>query len=150
MNLAVLGVSSSIGARNTGTENAPRALRSAGLLARLKASGHEVRDAGDQEPRPYVPDVNPAHRKLKNLDGLLPVLKTLASRVEAVLREERVPLVLGGDCTVALGSLAGAVRVHGVEYLAGQIYLQPTALARSTVAQTCQTPLDKDGCQMTF
>ena len=124
MNLAVLGVSSSIGARNTGTENAPRALRSAGLLARLRASGHEVRDAGDQEPRPYVPDVNPAHRKLKNLDGLLPVLKTLASRVEAVLGEERVPLVLGGDCTVALGSLAGAVRVHGEM---GLVYLDRDA-----------------------
>ena len=113
MNLTLLGVPSSIGARNTGTEKAPGALRRAGLVQRLKATGHDVRDTQDQEESPYVPDENPAHRKLKNLEGVIRVVRTLAGRVEAVLRSGRTPLVLGGDCTVALGSLAGAVRVHG-------------------------------------
>ena len=113
MNLSLLGVPSSIGARNTGTEKAPSALRLAGLAGRLEATGHSVRDAGDQETSAYVPDENPSHRKLRNLDGVIRVIKALSARVESVLREGRVPLVLGGDCTVALGSLAGAVRVHG-------------------------------------
>jgi arginase len=113
MNLTILGVPSSIGARNTGTEKAPGALRGAGLQLCLEAGGHSVRDAGDQESTPYVPDDNPSHRKRKNLEGVVRVVQALARRVESVLRDGRVPLVLGGDCTVALGSLAGAVRVYG-------------------------------------
>jgi len=113
MNLTILGVPSSIGARNTGTEKAPAAIRRAGLVGRLEATGHSALDAGDQEAAPYVPDEVPSHKKRKNLDGVVGVVGTLARRVESVLREGRVPLVLGGDCTVALGSLAGAVRVHG-------------------------------------
>jgi arginase len=113
MNLTILGVPSSIGARNTGTERAPGALRDAGLIQSLEAGGHSVVDAGDQETAPYVPDDTPSHRKRKNLDGVIQVVKLLSNRVESVLREKRIPLVLGGDCTVALGSLAGAVRARG-------------------------------------
>jgi arginase len=120
MNLTILGVPSSIGARNTGTEKAPAALRKAGLIARLRAAGHDVAEGGDQQPSPYVPDEDPAHRKMKNLAGVLPVVLALASRVESTLRDGRIPLVLGGDCTIALGTMAGAVRVHremGLAYL---------------------------------
>jgi arginase len=120
MNLTILGVPSSIGARNTGTEKAPAALRKAGLVPRLRAVGHDVVDGGDQEPTPYVPDEDPAHRKMKNLAGVLAVVHELASRIESTLRAERIPLVLGGDCTLALGTMAGAVRVHremGMAYL---------------------------------
>jgi arginase len=113
MNLTLLGVPSSSGARNTGTEKAPGAIRHAGLVHSLQATGHDVRDAGDQPESPYVPDDDPSHRKLKNLQGVIDVVRTLAGRVEAVLREGRTPLILGGDCTVALGSLAGAVSVLG-------------------------------------
>jgi arginase len=82
--------------------------------------GHDVVDGGDQEPTPYVPDEDPAHRKMKNLAGVLAVVHELASRIESTLRAERIPLVLGGDCTLALGTMAGAVRVHremGMAYL---------------------------------
>jgi len=113
MNLTILGVPSSIGARNTGTEKAPAALRKAGLVPRLRAVGHDVVDGGDQELYPYAPDEDPAHRKMKNVAGVVAVVRELASRVESTLREGRVPLVLGGDCTLALGTMAGAVRVHG-------------------------------------
>ena len=49
MRLAILGVPTSIGARNRGTEKAPGALRGAGLLDRLLARGHDTLDLGDQE-----------------------------------------------------------------------------------------------------
>jgi arginase len=120
MKLAILGVPSSIGARNTGTEKAPGALRRAGLLDRLKAAGHEVKDWGDQEEAPYIPDEEPSHKKIQNLEGVVRVARRLADRVEAALREGATPLVLGGDCTAALGSVAGAGRVHpemGIAYL---------------------------------
>ena len=113
MNLTILGVPSSIGARNTGTEKAPSALRQASLIARLEAGGHDVRDGGDQELIAYVPDERPQRRKMQNLEAVALMARTLATRVDAVLRQFRVPIVLGGDCTVALGSLSGAVKAHG-------------------------------------
>jgi arginase len=118
MRLAVLGVPSSIGARNTGTEKAPQALRAAGLLDRIRAGGHDVEDRGDQETAPYVPD--PDHAREQNVPGVAAMARTLAGRIESVLREGRKALVLGGDCTIALGSLAGITRIHpetGLAYL---------------------------------
>ena len=120
MKLTLLGVPSSIGARNLGTEKAPCALREAGLLHRLRNAGIDWQDAGDLEASPYTPDDEPAHARRKNLDGVLRVARALAGRIETILAEGRVPLILGGDCTVALGALAGAARHHremGLVYL---------------------------------
>jgi len=112
MRLAILGVPSSIGARSAGTEGGPRALRKAELADRLRSDGHDLEDRGDQPETAYVPDTEPAHRKRQNVEGVANVARTLAPRVESALREGRLPLILGGDCTIALGSFAGAARVH--------------------------------------
>jgi arginase len=136
MKLAVLGVPSSIGARNPGTEKAPGALRSAGLLERLHALGHDVEDRGDQEAVPFFPDPDPARSKHQNLPGVLAMAKTLAARVESALRDGRKLLVLGGDCTVALGSLAGISRVHpdaGLAYLDRDAELNTPQSSRSGI-----------------
>jgi arginase len=120
MKITLLGVPSSIGARSLGTEKAPCALREAGLQHRLRSAGIDWRDDGDLEASPYASDDDPAHARRKNLEGVLRVARALAGRVEAILRESRVPLILGGDCTVALGALAGSARLHpemGVAYL---------------------------------
>ena len=120
MKITLLGVPSSIGARNLGTEKAPCALREAGLHHRLRASGIDWCDAGDLEAFPYTPDDDPAHARRKNLDGVLRASRALAGRVEAILAQRRVPWILGGDCTVVLGALAGAARLHpemGLAYL---------------------------------
>jgi len=120
MKLAILGVPTSIGARNRGTEKAPGVLRSAGLLDRLLSRGHDALDLGDQEEIPYSPDPDPSRESCQNLPGVLAMARTLAGRVEAALRDGRRLLILGGDCTVALGSFAGITRVHpeaGLAYL---------------------------------
>ena len=120
MKLSILGVPTSLGARNAGTEKAPRALRRAGLRERLLSIGHDVEDLGDQDVTPFAPDPDPARRKQPNFPGVAVMARTLAGRVESVLREGRRLLVLGGDCTVALGSLAGISRIHrdaGLAYL---------------------------------
>ena len=120
MKITLLGVPSSIGARNLGTEKAPTALREAGLLRRLGSSGIDWRDAGDLPAFPYAADDDPAHARRKNLEGVLQVARAVADRVAAILGESRVALILGGDCTVALGALAGAARHYpeiGLAYL---------------------------------
>ncbi len=120
MKLSILGVPTSLGARNAGAEKAPQALRRAGLPERILSGGHDVEDRGDQEETAFVPDRDPAHQKQQNLPRVEAMARTLAGRVESVLRKGRRLLVLGGDSTVALGSLAGISRVHptpGLAYL---------------------------------
>src|SRR5881409_186258 len=106
MRLSILGVPSSAGAQSAGIEKAPAALRRAGLAEALRSAGCEVEDRGDQPEKPYASDPDPSQRKHQSLESVLEVSRILASRVESVLRDGRIPLVLGGDCTIALGCFA--------------------------------------------
>ncbi|HMC81924.1 MAG TPA: arginase family protein [Candidatus Polarisedimenticolia bacterium] len=136
MKLSLLGVPSSAGAQSSGIEKAPAALRGAGLAEALRSAGCEVEDRGDQPEMPYAPDPDPVHRKYQNLEPVLEVSRILASRVESVLREGRIPLVLGGDCTIALGCFAGAARFRadlGLVYLDRDADLNTPATTRSGI-----------------
>jgi arginase len=136
MKLSLLGVPSSAGAQSSGIEKAPAALRRAGLAEALRAAGCEVEDRGDQPERPYAPDPDPAHRKCRNLEPVLEVSRTLAARVEEVLRVDRIPVILGGDCTIALGCVAGLGRVRaepGLVYLDRDADLNTPATTRTGI-----------------
>jgi arginase len=100
--LAVIGAPTSLGAFGPGQEQAPRALREAGLVARLGAD-----DFGDIPLRRWRPDRE--HRRAQNAAGVADAAHEVAERVEAAIRSGRVPVVLGGDCTVGVGTVAGAL-----------------------------------------
>ncbi len=109
--LAVIGVPSSAGAYAPGQEKAPRALRDAGLLAGLRAAGIAVIDHGDSEVRRWRPDrVRP---RAQNLAAVVACAAETAERVRAALSAGEFVLVLGGDCTVGLGTVAGHVAGEG-------------------------------------
>jgi arginase len=105
--LVILGAPSSAGAYAPGQEKAPAALRAAGLLKHLGASGIAVDDNGD------VPGfrwrVDSANPRAMNVDIVAKVAKATADRVAAALAGGAAVLVLGGDCTVELGTVAGAL-----------------------------------------
>jgi arginase len=104
--LAVLGSPSGAGACGVGQERAPAALRDAGLLDALAGAGFEVSDLGDSQVVPWRPDR--ARPRAQNLDAVVEVVQTTATRVADALRERELPvLVLGGDCTVGIGTIAG-------------------------------------------
>ena len=107
----LVGAPSSAGARTAGIEQAPRALRDAGLAASLRAAGHEVHDHGDLPVERWRPD--PAHRTAQNAGRVAAVAGRVAARGADALAPGRLPLVLGGDCTVTVGALAGWVRHRG-------------------------------------
>lgn len=109
MSLVVLGVPSSAGAHGVGQERAPAALRMAGLVDGLRAAGLDVDDAGDLEEVWFRPD--PAHSKQQNLDQVVAVASRVATRVTSLIRQGYLPIVLGGDCTITLGVVAGLVEV---------------------------------------
>ncbi|MEV2241771.1 arginase family protein [Micromonospora sp. NPDC049891] len=103
----VIGAPSSAGAHTPGVERAPAALREAGLVELLRQAA-EVDDVGDVPPFRWRPD--PARPNGQNATEVLRVAADVAQRVEASVRRGRSPLVLGGDCTVTMGLVAGHER----------------------------------------
>lgn len=100
MRVTVIGVPDSAGAYGVGVERAPAALRDAGLVEALRASGHEVVDAGDLTERIWSPDRERPF--VQNLDTEIEAVRELASAAASGLENGRI-LVLGGSCGVALG-----------------------------------------------
>jgi len=102
----LIGAPSSAGAFSRGQENAPAALRSAGIVEQLVKAGVAVTDAGDLPLQPWRPDR--ASPRAQNVDLVLANATGVRDRVANALRAGRRVLVLGGDCTTGLGTLAGA------------------------------------------
>jgi arginase len=90
----------------------PSAIRYAGLEPRLAELGHECVDLGNVETAvPEATAVEDEHARF--LPQIRDTCRRLAALVEQAVLDGAVPLVLGGDHTVALGSLAGLARAHG-------------------------------------
>ncbi len=106
--LGLIGVPSSAGAHGPGQEKAPSALRNAGLLGALREAGVEIEDLGDLPVARFQPD--PANRKRQNRSQVIKVARQVADRVAMAVERDLVPLVLGGDCTITLGVVAGLLR----------------------------------------
>jgi arginase len=109
MKIGILGVPSSAGARAMGQENCPAAIREANLIERLREAGHIVTDYGNTDSFKFAPD--PRNPKSQNHALVARVCKLAAKRVSRIVRDGANPVILGGDCTIAIGSLAGIVDV---------------------------------------
>ena len=107
--LSIIGAPSSAGAYAPGQEKAPDALREAGLLTLLREQGINVHDYGNVSGFRWQPDL--AAPNAMNAAVVERVAGEVASNVHSFLRKGNIALVLGGDCTVELGTVAGALRV---------------------------------------
>src|SRR5712691_2625354 len=108
--IALIGAHTSAAALRAGHERAAAALRAAGLIERLRAAGYEVADLGDCATQHYQPDDE--HPRARNLPPVLAALSDLKPRVEQAVKSGALPLVLGGDCIIALATLAGVRRYY--------------------------------------
>jgi arginase len=108
--IAVLGAPSSAAAMSRGHERAPQALRAAGLIERLKSAGYQVNDLGDDPPQLFEPDEQSP--RARNLPRIVAALESLKPRVELALKSGALPLILTGDCTMALAMIAGMRRYY--------------------------------------
>lgn len=107
--LTLIGAPSGAGACGVGQERAPAPLREAGLIEALDRAGVAVTDFGDGPVVPWRPDRD--NPMAQNVDAVVDVVRTTADRVtDAVSDRTTVVLVLGGDCTVGIGTVAGAHR----------------------------------------
>ncbi|TIW90982.1 MAG: arginase family protein, partial [Mesorhizobium sp.] len=107
-NLCLIGAPSSAGAYAPGQEKAPSTFRRHGLVPALMQSGRHVDDRGD------IPGfrwrLDPQRPKAMNVDAVRRAAGAVADVVRDALAGGNASLVLGGDCTVELGTVAGALR----------------------------------------
>lgn len=106
----MIGVPSSAGAFANGQEDAPAALRAAGLIDRLRDAGADVDDTGDSPVWRWRPDR--ARPRAQNLEAVVDQVRATRARVANATRDGKIGLVLGGDCTVGIGTVAGVLDVH--------------------------------------
>ena len=106
--IAILGAPTSAAAMSAGHEGAPAALRSAGLIDKLRSTGYEVSDLGDDPQQLYKPDEESP--RARNLPAVIASLEALKPRVEQAVKSCALPVILTGDCSIALATVAGARR----------------------------------------
>jgi arginase len=120
--IAVFGVPTAAGARGAGTSRAPLALREAGLLTALRALGPRVVHLSDLSLFPYRED--PEHPRRRNAEVVACAARAAADEMTRALAEG-FTVVLGGDCTLVAGTVAGARQALGRPV--GLVYLDANA-----------------------
>lgn len=103
--MGLIGVPTSAGAFAPGQEQAPQALRDAGLVELLRQSGVVVHDHGDRQAWRWRPDRD--NQCAQNLGMVVEIVRDTARRVAEAVGAGEATLVLGGDCTVGIGTVAG-------------------------------------------
>jgi arginase len=140
--IAIVGAPSSIGIKPyengepRALDQAPGLYRRLGLVSRLGAD-----DQGDVTPLPYRDFVRPPGRP-RNESEMVSYCQSLADRVAGLAQQARFALVLGGDCSIVLGSLLGLRRGGsgrvGLAYIDGHAdFATPTESRTGSVASMC-------------
>jgi len=107
--VTVIGVPLDLGAGRRGVDMGPSAFRVADVDQRIRELGYEVEDAGDVHV-PIAETKDPGNPRLKYLKEIRETCEGLRDQVAAVLGRGRVPVVLGGDHSIAMGTIAGVSR----------------------------------------
>ncbi|HTR12790.1 MAG TPA: arginase [Roseiarcus sp.] len=108
--LTILGAPIEAGASMPGCAMGPAMLRAAGIARTLRELGHDVLDRGDLALE-HVPAHHPlAKGKARNFGEISAWARLLARETHAVMAAGRLPIVLGGDHSLAMGSVAGVAR----------------------------------------
>ena len=103
----IIGVPMDLGASRRGTDMGPSALRVAGLGAAIRDMGYELAREEDI-PVPAMETRSPEDGKARFKSQILSVCTELAERVKELMDADEFPLVIGGDHSIAMGTVAGA------------------------------------------
>lgn len=104
--LSIIGMPMDLGQMRRGVDMGPSAIRYAGVNERLKCLFEEIHDQGDIAiGRPEV-QIDP-NSNLRNLHLIAEKTEMLAEKVDQAIKDGSFPLVLGGDHSIAIGTLAG-------------------------------------------
>lgn len=104
--IAIIGAPMDLGAGRRGVDMGPSAIRLAGLDERIASLGYEVDDLGNVSVvQPECTPVGP--QRARYLAQITKTCERLAAMVETALDQQKLPLVLGGDHSIAIGTVAG-------------------------------------------
>ena len=117
--IGVLGIPFNVGWTGEGIDEAPRALRAAGLIQELSSVGLEVNDLGDVECE--LPVRDSSNPKLLNSSQVIALSRAIAPRVTECTRAGLFPLILGGEDGILMGIVEGLKQ--GLNRRIGLIYL---------------------------
>src|SRR5688572_1334100 len=109
--VTVIGVPMDLGSGRRGVDMGPSAIRIAGLGTGIARLGYEVTDSGNVYVHPPEA-VSRTDPRAHFLPEITTVAQKLAARVEAVLEDGALPVILGGDHSIAVGSVAGLAAFH--------------------------------------
>lgn len=106
MNIHVLGVPMDLGAGRRGVDMGPSAIRIAGVSEKLQSLGHSVVEEGDISTK--IPEQQKVKNpKLKYLSEIVRACTLLSTKTQKILESGGFPLVIGGDHSIAIGTIAG-------------------------------------------
>ncbi|MCZ8518459.1 MULTISPECIES: arginase [Paenibacillus] len=106
--ISLIGVPLQLGADRAGVDLGPQAIRTSNLRERLEVLGHRVHDKGDIHVNRFLDPCAPGE-KLKYLAEIARVNADLAECVSAEMGQGNFPLVIGGDHSVAIGTIKGVL-----------------------------------------
>ncbi|HWC76115.1 MAG TPA: arginase [Blastocatellia bacterium] len=109
--IKIIGVPMDLGAGRRGVDMGPSAIRIAGLNQAIARLGFEVIDSGNLHVNPPEA-IERTNARAHFLPEIAATAEELASKVEAALEEDAMPVVLGGDHSIAVGSFAGLASFH--------------------------------------
>ncbi|MFD1019110.1 arginase [Thalassobacillus hwangdonensis] len=105
--ISILGVPMDLGQNRRGVDMGPSAIRYAGVIERLEKLKLDIDDLGDVAiPRPNRKEPQ-MQDNLRNLKEVAEGNELLAEKVDQIVSEGSFPLILGGDHSIAMGTLAG-------------------------------------------
>ena len=111
--IAILGAPLDLGASRRGVDMGPSSIRYSGLAERMEELGGDVVDLGNVKAE--MPEIASLRDEAaRYLPEILATCSQIGHRVAEILRADRFPLVLGGDHSIAMGTLAGLHSVHGI------------------------------------
>lgn len=106
MNVHLIGVPMDLGSGRRGVDMGPSAIRIAGINERLRELGNKVLDEGDIAIR-NVEELRVGDLKARYLKEITRALKLLSAKVDKIIVRRGFPLVLGGDHSIAVGTISG-------------------------------------------
>ena len=107
--ISIVGVPMSYGQVHPGVELGPNAIRFAGIIEKLQKLGYEVEDTGNIKIETRERTID-GKTGIKNLDTVVGINEHLASQVDTLVQSGSFPLILGGDHSIAIGTLAGLAK----------------------------------------
>ena len=108
--IALLGVPVEVGGSQAGAVMGPAALRTAGIASVLEQLGFDVDDHGDLAVGPWLPPEQRAPANARQYDAIANWVRSLSERAWQLARSGVIPIFMGGDHTLSMGSVNGVAR----------------------------------------